>query len=252
MAFKLRSGNNPTMKGGTLSSSSSNGSSLKYGTTNENSPMTYRPEGVTDEEWADMPPEMKAKYESATGAYRAYNPHALWDDEYGVGGGQKALEEWRKTREAEAAAEEEEEEEETATADSRWSEGSDRAKTATGKTLNELVKLRGGLEKGSPEYNAIQNEINKALGSDVRHDVKKREVIKDEESGEKMIIKQGKEDDDTKIKTKSDEDVQTIVTEGGESEVTKDRSRLGHGRIKEGIANLKAKIAAKKANKKKK
>ena len=77
-------------------------------------------------------------------------------------------------------------------------------------------------------------------------------MIKDEESGEKMIIKQGKEDDDTKIKTKSDEDVQTIVTEGGESEVTKDRSRLGHGRIKEGIANLKAKIAAKKANKKKK
>jgi hypothetical protein len=253
MAFKLKSGNNPTMKGGSLSSGSSNGSSLKYGTTNENSPMTYRPEGVTDEEWADMPPEMKAKYESASGAYRAYNPHALWDDKYGVEAGKTALEEWRKTREAEAAAEEEEAaaEEETATADSRWSEGSDKAKAATGKSLNELVKIRGGLEKGSPEYNAIQNEINKALGSDVRHDQKKREVIKDEESGEKMIIRSG-EGDNTRIKTKTDEDVQTIVTEGGESEVTQDRSRLGHGRIKEGIAKFKAKRAAKKANKKKK
>ena len=35
--------------------------------------------------------------------------------------------------------------------------------------LNALVKQRSGLEKGSAEYGIVQNKINKALGSDVRH-----------------------------------------------------------------------------------
>ena len=38
--------------------------------------------------------------------------------------------------------------------------------------LNALVKQRGSLEKGSTEYNMVQNKINKALGSEVRHDAK--------------------------------------------------------------------------------
>jgi len=37
--------------------------------------------------------------------------------------------------------------------------------------LNALVKQRSGLEKGSNEYNAVQNQINKAMGSTTRHNV---------------------------------------------------------------------------------
>lgn len=50
-----------------------------------------------------------------------------------------------------------------------WSEGSKSAKSSTGKSLNQLVAARKGLKKGSAEYNTIQNQINTALGSKVRH-----------------------------------------------------------------------------------
>jgi hypothetical protein len=50
-----------------------------------------------------------------------------------------------------------------------WAEGSKSAKSSTGKSLNQLVAARKGLKKGSAEYNTIQNQINAALGSKVRH-----------------------------------------------------------------------------------
>lgn len=50
-----------------------------------------------------------------------------------------------------------------------WAEGSKAAKSSTGKSLNQLVAARKGLKKGSAEYNTIQNQINAALGSNVRH-----------------------------------------------------------------------------------
>lgn len=50
-----------------------------------------------------------------------------------------------------------------------WAEGSKSAKSSTGKSLNQLVAARKGLTKGSAEYNTIQNQINAALGSKVRH-----------------------------------------------------------------------------------
>jgi hypothetical protein len=40
----------------------------------------------------------------------------------------------------------------------------------SGGTLNDLVKQRKGVKKGTPEYNKIQNQINKALGSKKRYD----------------------------------------------------------------------------------
>ena len=132
--------------------------------------------------------------------------------------------------------------------DKTWKEGSDVASTRTGKSLNELVKMRGKTEKGSSEYNAIQNEINKALGSKVRHEQDKKTVIKDKETKEKMTIKK-REGDDTKITTKTSEGVKKVDTKGDESTPT-ERKRLGKGRIKEGIANLKAKRAKKKEEKK--
>lgn len=48
--------------------------------------------------------------------------------------------------------------------DKSWKEGQESAKSS-GKDLNALVKSRKSLEKGSNEYNVIQNQINKALGN---------------------------------------------------------------------------------------
>lgn len=50
-----------------------------------------------------------------------------------------------------------------------WLQGSKAAMASTGKSLNQLVAARKGLKKGSAEYNTIQNQINAALGSKVRH-----------------------------------------------------------------------------------
>jgi len=49
--------------------------------------------------------------------------------------------------------------------DSRWKKGD----KASGGTLNELVSARKGHKKGSAEYAAIQNKINKSLGSKKVH-----------------------------------------------------------------------------------
>jgi hypothetical protein len=56
-------------------------------------------------------------------------------------------------------------------ANDKWAAGSDAAKKNTGRSLNELVSSRKGLEKGSNEYNKVQNEINAALGNKKRYDV---------------------------------------------------------------------------------
>jgi hypothetical protein len=50
--------------------------------------------------------------------------------------------------------------------DARWKKGD----KASGGTLNDLVKQRKGVTKGTPEYNKIQNQINAALGSKKRYD----------------------------------------------------------------------------------
>ena len=42
-------------------------------------------------------------------------------------------------------------------------------KGGSGETLSSLVSKRKGLKKGSAEYAAVQNKINKAYGSKVRH-----------------------------------------------------------------------------------
>lgn len=49
----------------------------------------------------------------------------------------------------------------------KWKAGQE----ASGGNLDSWVKERSKHKKGSPEYNAIQNKINKALGSEKRHGV---------------------------------------------------------------------------------
>jgi hypothetical protein len=50
--------------------------------------------------------------------------------------------------------------------EARWKKGN----KASGGTLNDLVKQRKGVTKGTPEYNKIQNQINAALGSKKKYD----------------------------------------------------------------------------------
>jgi hypothetical protein len=66
-------------------------------------------------------------------------------------------------------------------AQGRWETGSENATKQTGKSLNELVSARKGLEKGSDEYNKVQNQINTALGNEKRHDVKPTPKAKPQE-----------------------------------------------------------------------
>ncbi len=54
-----------------------------------------------------------------------------------------------------------------------WEEG----KTASEGKLDDWVKERGKHEKGTAEYDALQNKINKSLGSEKRHGVTEKTVI---------------------------------------------------------------------------
>ena len=66
---------------------------------------------------------------------------------------------------ASALKEAEEQKDEVAYGGTRtWKEGD----KAAGGDLDEMVKSRSKYKKGTPEYNAIQNKINEALGSKVK------------------------------------------------------------------------------------
>ncbi len=116
-----------------------------------------------------------------------------------------------------------------------YSEGSKDAKAATGMSLNQLVAKRKGLKKGSPEYNKIQNQINKALGSKVRHEETKKNVtIKDDagkttikdkkggaEAGGRTVVKNKTEGGKTKVVTDKEGTKRSVSVTGKD---TKDRS----------------------------
>lgn len=116
-----------------------------------------------------------------------------------------------------------------------YSEGSKDAKAATGMTLNQLVAKRKGLKKGSPEYNKIQNQINKALGSKVRHEETKKNVtVKDEsgkttikdkrggaEAGGRTVVKNKTAEGRTKVVTDKEGTKKSVSVTGKD---TKDRS----------------------------
>ncbi len=106
----------------------------------------------------------------------------------------------------------------------RWSEMSDATTKRTGKSLNDLVAARKNYEKGSKEYNAIQNEINKSYGVSKRHEQAKKTTA--QVGGEKMVIKKKGDGDDTKIKTGSSKIAggsgKTVIkTKEGESKTTR-------------------------------
>jgi hypothetical protein len=143
-------------------------------------------------------------------------------------------------------------------AEDRWSGGNEKASKNTGRSLDSLVKTRKGLEKGSPEYNAIQNEINKSLGDSTRHKQEKKTTIG--EGDDKMVIKKkgGEGSDDTNIKTSDgkikvrDGEVKGAKAEAPKAEApTAEKPKgKGKGRVKAAVDKLKKKRTAKKVIKK--
>ena len=142
-----------------------------------------------------------------------------------------------------------------AKAEERWSGGNETASKNTGRSLDSLVKTRKGLEKGSAEYNAIQNEINKSLGDSTRHDQERKTKVG--EGDDKMVITKKGDGDDTNIKTsdgkikirdgevkgaKTDKPVaETPVAEAPVAEESKGKGK-GKGKIKDAISKVKGKV----------
>jgi len=111
-----------------------------------------------------------------------------------------------------------------------WSEGSKSAKSSTGMSLNQLVSKRGQTKKGSNEYNAIQNQINKALGSKKVHSVKGTAkvdgtTIKEKPSG-KTVVKNQTDDGKTKVVTKPSGKVKSVTTTGKSTSTKADDTKV--------------------------
>ena len=70
--------------------------------------------------------------------------------------------------------------------ETRWKKGD----KASGGSLNELVKQRKGLKKGTAEYAEVQNKINKALGSKKVH----KATVKSETKTETKTVKPTKKE----------------------------------------------------------
>tara|TARA_R110002012_G_scaffold69130_1_gene179074 strand:+ start:606 stop:1334 length:729 start_codon:yes stop_codon:yes gene_type:complete len=125
-----------------------------------------------------------------------------------------------------------------------WKEGSTSAKSTTGMSLNQLVAARGKTKKGSSEYNRIQNEINKALGSKTRHEVdsKKTKVgdikIKDKrggaEAGGKTVISGKTEEGRTRVVTDPEGVKRSVSVTGKDTPTKEDDVKKVARRTKEG------------------
>ena len=111
-----------------------------------------------------------------------------------------------------------------------YAEGSKAAKASTGMTLNQLVAKRGKTKKGSNEYNAIQNQINKALGSKKVHSVKgtakiNGTTIKQKPSG-KTVVKNQTDDGKSKVITTSDGKRKSVTTTGKSTDTKADDKKI--------------------------
>jgi hypothetical protein len=96
-------------------------------------------------------------------------------------------------------------------AEKDWKKGQESAKSS-GRDLDALVKSRKGMKKGSDEYNVVQNQINKALGSKKRHGTTSSTATK------------GKTTTTSKVTPGlSSSAASTKTTRGGKKKVTKKR-----------------------------
>jgi hypothetical protein len=137
-----------------------------------------------------------------------------------------------------------------------WKAGDDKAKKETGVSLNELVKQRKGLEKGSNEWNKVQNKINSALGNSYRHDVTDTGSDSDASGGKSRDVKKtdgGHRSGGTTTKTKTRKDGTTkkVVTKTPDSKTVTKTNRRGETTTRTKDKNYRQRSSERKSNKKK-
>ncbi len=99
----------------------------------------------------------------------------------------------------------------------------------SGGTLDELVKSRKGLKKGTPEYNKVQNQINSALGNKKRH---------------------GEGSTNTTTKNKPKNKIEKVVQKGEDKKVKiADKATKLTGEVAENVSKKTAKITKRGAKK---
>ena len=92
--------------------------------------------------------------------------------------------------------------------DEKWAKGSAKAKAKHGMTLNQMVKRRDSMAKGSRERIAMQNAINESMGVSKRHKISGAEsnkaIVKKKTEKKLAYVKKGvdeiKKTHDTKTK----------------------------------------------------
>tara|TARA_R110002167_G_scaffold87072_1_gene235621 strand:- start:44 stop:817 length:774 start_codon:yes stop_codon:yes gene_type:complete len=102
-----------------------------------------------------------------------------------------------------------------------WAKGQKKAKSEGG-NLDALVKSRGGLKKGTPEYNKVQNKINSALGNKKRYDEGPATTVSTSKNQTKVDNKLAKQD---KKFAKQDEKRVVKDNERGENRKVQDAKR---------------------------
>ena len=122
-----------------------------------------------------------------------------------------------------------------------WAAGNKKS----GGTLNELVKLRGGLKKGTPEYNKVQNKINSALGSKKRYD----EGPAVSETKVKPTKLQKATSKNVKVKAEADENLDKRTTKIAKNKARKDSGKDSKEFLEAKKANLEAKESDRQGSK---
>jgi len=128
--------------------------------------------------------------------------------------------------------------------DKTWKEGSKSAKATTGMSLNQLVAARKKVEKGSSEYNRIQNEINKALGNKTRHEVDSKKAKVDgtkitdrkggAEAGGKTVVSNKTDEGRTRVVTDKEGVKRSVSVTGKDTKDKSDDVKTTARRTKEG------------------
>jgi len=217
MAFKM---NGSPAKTGGISGTAGHSSALKM-RAEENAASAFKQLKDVEKQKENMAKTKEANNKAAS----------PWDEWENIKATTKAASEKAKKPKAKA-------ESKNKTDNDNWKKGQTKAKSEGG-NLDALVKSRGGLKKGTSEYNKVQNKINSALGNKKRYD----EGPAAKPTKTEKVVTKG-EDKKTKIATKAAKR-KSEVTEN----VTKQTSKISKKDAKKKFGkDSKEFLEAKKAN----
>jgi len=122
-----------------------------------------------------------------------------------------------------------------------WKKGQTKAKSEGG-NLDALVKSRGGLKKGTSEYNKVQNKINSALGNKKRYD-------EGPAASETKVKPQTATSKSVKVKAEAVENLDKKTTKIAKNKARKDSGKKSIEFLEAKKANLEAKESDRQGSK---